>query len=682
MLIFLVAQLVAPQATPRLSTGETIVTATRSTEEAFDLPYALDVIGREQLRERGYRTVPQALRDTPGVMVQETSFGQGSPYVRGFTGFRNVFLIDGVRLNNSAFRDGPTQYWNTVDGQSLQRIEVLKGPAAVIHGSDAIGATVQAVTLDPSSYGRGFGGRAHWRGSSAEESHTVRIEGDATHGDRTGVLFGVTGRHFGELRGGRDIGAQPNTGYDEWAADLKVEHFLDADTRLTFLHQRVRQNDVPRTHSTIFAQPFKGTSVGSDLRRDLDQERDLTYLQLERALEGGFADSMHLSVSWHDQEESRDRIRSNGNRELQGYEVGTLGAFANFKKSTELGELVYGIDAYHDEVNSFSSTNAVQGPVADDATYDLAGAFLQHEFALADAWSLTLGGRATYAAADADSVLDPVTSTQTSIEDDWSAVTGSARVLYRADPDRLHFFGGVSQGFRAPNLSDLTRFDTARSNEFEIPAPGLEPEDTLTFELGAKFDGERAGGQVAVFYTAIQDLIVRVPTGNTNAEGDFEITKDNLGDGYVAGLELEGAFALDEHWSLFANATWLDGEVETYPTSDPVAVDEPIDRLMPPTGRLGVRWEAPEGRAWGEFVAVFADDADELSTRDQRDTQRIPPGGTPGFVVLHARGGWRTGERSTFDAALENLTDEDYRIHGSGTNMPGLNLIVGWTYTW
>jgi hemoglobin/transferrin/lactoferrin receptor protein len=58
--------------------------------------------------------VPESLAREPGVMVQKTAHGQGSPYLRGFTSQRTLFLIDGIRLNNSVFREGPNQYWNTV----------------------------------------------------------------------------------------------------------------------------------------------------------------------------------------------------------------------------------------------------------------------------------------------------------------------------------------------------------------------------------------------------------------------------------------------------------------------------------------------------------------------------------------------------------------------------------------
>ncbi len=658
-------------------TGTTIVTALREEGDAFDTPWSVDVVGERDIERKSYRSTPEALRDLPGVMLQATSFGQGSPYLRGFTGFRDLFLIDGIRLNNSVFREGPNQYWNTVDPLSLERIELVRGPSSVLYGSDAIGGTVNAITRLPYGFGPGgnVAGRTYYRISSAENSHVGRLEGSATSDERFGVLLGASGKTFGDIVGGRDIGTQENTGYDEWDADLKGEYFLSPDTRVVFLHQEVRQNDVPRTHSTVFAESFEGTTVGTDLRQHFDQRRRLSYVQIHAENQASFFDRATLSLSWHDQEEERDRIRSNGTRDLQGFDVGTLGAFGHLSSPTELGRFTYGVEYYRDGVDSFSSTNSVQGPVADDATYDLLGIFVQDEIALSERLDLILGTRFDYARADAESVLDPVTSQKISIEDDWNAVVGSARLLYRLT-EELNLFGGVSQGFRTPNLSDLSRFDTARTNEFEIPAPGLDPEYYTSFEIGAKIERERTSAQAAVFYTDIRDQIVRFPTGNVNASGDFEITKDNVGDGEVWGVEVGASQRLAPSWTLFWNGTFLDGEVETFPTSAQVLTQEPIDRLMPLTFQLGLLWEGAEEGLWSEVSGVWADDADELSTRDAADTQRIPPGGTPGYAVLNLRGGYALAQGVDLVVGLENVLDEDYRIHGSGSNSPGRNLVV------
>ena len=97
-----------------------VVTATRGEQRWLDSPYTTSRITAEQLERRSYRTLPQILRDTPGVMVQETAHGHGSPYIRGFTSFRTLMLVDGIRLNHSAFRPGPNQYWNTVDPLSIE----------------------------------------------------------------------------------------------------------------------------------------------------------------------------------------------------------------------------------------------------------------------------------------------------------------------------------------------------------------------------------------------------------------------------------------------------------------------------------------------------------------------------------------------------------------------------------
>ena len=98
----------------------------------------------------------------------------------------------------------------------------------------------------------------------------------------------------------------------------------------------------------------------------------------------------------------------------------------------------------------------------------------------------------------------------------------------------------------------------------------------------------------------------------------------------------------------------------------------------------GRRALAAGGQAfWLEGVVDAADKADRLSADDERDTQRIPPGGTPGYAVLTLRGGIARGRRRLqLTLALENVMDEDYRIHGSGVNEPGRNLVLqaDWTF--
>ena len=100
------------------------------------------MLDRIALETRPYTVVTQALKEEAGVLAQQTSASQGSPIVRGFTGQRNVYLIDGVRYNTAAWRDGPSQYLAWIPAADVDRIEVVRGPASTQYGSDALGATV------------------------------------------------------------------------------------------------------------------------------------------------------------------------------------------------------------------------------------------------------------------------------------------------------------------------------------------------------------------------------------------------------------------------------------------------------------------------------------------------------------------------------------------------------------
>jgi hemoglobin/transferrin/lactoferrin receptor protein len=675
--------------TNHVTLPEVNVTARRLEAPPMRLPYLMQDIAAEDLSERLPRTFPEALRETPGVMVQKTAHGQGSPFIRGFTGFRTLLLVDGIRLNNSVFREGPNQYWNTVDPLTISRLEVVKGPSSVLYGSDTIGGTVNALTVGPAALADGFSWERHafYRVSSAESSHTARAEVSGPLAKEVGFFLGGSWKDYGDLRGGQEVRRQRATGYLDRDLDGKVEWRLNADARVVVAHQTVDQDDAWRTHRTTQARSWRGTTVGTDQILSYDQNRHLSYVQYHAENLGGFAQEAHASVSHHLQRETEFRRRAAGTSTIQGFDVNTLGLNCHLVSETPVGRWVYGAEYYHDWVGSFLRNfsaagvftgTAAQGPVGDDATYHLAGLFAEDTIPfLNERVELSLGGRFTYAAADAARVVNPVGGATIGVSDAWHAFTGSARLIWHVDErDRWHVFAGASQGFRAPNLSDLTRFDIMQTGELETPQPNLRPEHFLTLESGVKAQHERFTAQAGYFHTLVSDLIVRTPTGATIG-GSTEVTKLNSGSGHIHGIEFDGTFNLTPQWTLRANATWMEGWLDVFPATGGVAKQrEPASRLMPATTQFALKYAEPARRWWAEAGATVAAEQNRLSSADARDTQRIPPGGTPGFAVYHFRAGWQTTQGFRLTGAIENLTDEDYRIHGSGLNEAGRNFIL------
>ena len=674
---------------PSFDLEATVVTATTEADTAFNVPYAVHTIPEARIDQ--LRTFPQALRDVPGVMVQETAAAQGSPYIRGFTGFRTLTLIDGIRLNNSTFRSGPNQYMGTIDPLGIERIEVVKGPSSVLYGSDAIGGTVQVFTKDPTIWDRPVGGEIFTRAATAENYNLQRVELGGAISDRTAWRAGGSRKDFGDIVQGGETTLE-NTAYDEWDADAKVQHLLDDRTTLTFAYQRVDIDDAPRTHRTIFAEPFAGTSVGTDLVRDLDQTRELAYVRLNGEAVERDGVTTETTLSYQRQKETRFRERTGDRLELRGFDVQTLGLTSRGAKDVGFGRLRFGMEYYRDNVDSFTNrfddqtaADEIQGPLADDASYDLGGLYAEIDLDVTGNTTITAGARATYASVNAKEVRNNDTNAQFEIAEDYSAITGSLRFQTRIVDERetaVSVFGGVSQGFRAPSLSDLTRLDGARSNQFEAPSPGLDPEDFLSYELGIKHRTENLSMQVAGFVTHGHDVIERVLTGSQNAEGENEVTKQNIGHQTIGGVEFGAAYRLARNVTLFGNLTWLDGDQEAPEIVGGPIIESAPSRLMPLTYQAGLRFEAP-GPGWVvEARWIHADIADQLSPSDERDDTRIPPGGTPGYDVFDVMGSFPIGPGSRMIFGVENITDEVYRVHGSGLNRPGRNLVIGasWSF--
>jgi hemoglobin/transferrin/lactoferrin receptor protein len=668
---------------PKPQEGEQTVVITASPlkpEEPWVAPYSIDVLEEEALLERQGRSLADAMKEIPGISVQKTGAGHGSPFIRGFTGFRNVFLIDGIRLNHAGFRDGPNQYWNTVDSFTIGSLEVLRGPASSIYGSDAIGGTVYVHTRTIEKFPDAWdlGARVLGRYSSAEQSFVERLDFSAA-GPSSGVMGGVTVRDMNDVIGGRHTGEQPNTGYDEYDLDAKVVLNLGDRQTLTLAGQSVRQDDVPRTHRTIYAKEWHGTVAGTDLRHDFDQERDLAYVQYRADGLKGAIDSVHASLSIHRHYEDLNRITSAGAKEFREFEILAPGAFLHAGKQTGLGYLTAGFDITSDRVESSGfnrsaagvRTDFERGEIAGDARVDLAGLFLQDEFAVG-AVDFTLGARWTYEKIDAKDV-DPSGLGGPNLEDfeeTYTALAGTARFLWNASDD-VKLFGGVSQGFRAPNLDDTTAVRLVLSGQTDFPNPDLDPETSVNYELGARSRIGDFTGQLVGFYTDLDDFIARVPAPSISPTA---FTKENFSDGWVKGVEASATYEFSDAWSARVDATWSIGNLDALVGTE--IKERPISKMNPATAHLALRWQDLPRKVWVEGLVTGVRHQERLSPTDVTDTQRIPPGGTPGYMVVTVRGAVTVFEKATVTVAVENLADRDYRYHGSGTNEPGTNFIA------
>jgi len=666
---------------------DVVITATRSARDPGDLPYTTDSVDEDSIRyRRPARSLPQALGEVPSVSVQQTARGLESPYIRGFTGFRTLLLVDGIRVNNATFREGPNQYWGLVDPLAIERMEVVKGPSSVLYGSDAIGGTVNAFTAE--SFPEGVHPGLYYRFEGADLSHVVRPSIRGFHLDKLGYSGGFTWQSLDDLRGGRETGLQRYTGYDSVAGDFKLSWLPTERIEITAAFQAMDQFDVPRTHSTIYGVSFEGTEVGSYLRRELDHQRRFAYVKLHAEPDAEWIENITLSLSYQLIAEEEHRLWSDGRTRQQGYGDHTLGAILSAVSPSPIGDWTYGAEYYGDWVLSsfrrdFSSDGSPggerRGPVADDSQYHSVGIFVQDEIKPLERLSIIAGGRYNlfHAHAPAEG-LDPNPSdaeTYTDLSETFQALVGSGRVIYRAT-DHLSPFTGVSQGFRAPNLSDLTRFDLARSGEQEVPSTDLDPERYISVEAGLRGRWEKWGFSASYYYTDIRDMIVRFPTGEVTGDGDTVVTRANVGDGYLQGVELSLDWNFYEGFTAHGSFWWMDGKVDNY--DEGALSREPISRILPTQWLLGVRWDSRDRRFWVDSTLRIVLSEDRLSPGDKRDVQRIPPGGTPGYCLIGIRGGMRLWEeRLHLFTGVENITDEDYRVHGSGVNGPGTNFIAG-----
>lgn len=679
-----------------------LVTASRSEQPSSQAAYSTEIISAEFLRENTRRTLPDALQYTPGVLLQKTAHGHGSPFIRGFTGRQNLLLVDGVRLNNSTIRSGPVQYWNTVDSLSIDHLELIKSQGSVLYGSDAIGGTLNAFTKSSAFRERtadqvytGCAAAYEFR-ANGQGSHVGRLETETGIGGKFGVWLGLSAKDFGDIKDDA-VGRMTGTGYPEEDLDFRLDWAVSPGSTLTLAHNYVNQDAISRWHRTSqnpgWTEDDHFAAPGTWTANDYDQERSLTYLRY--AGENPQADaaiqrwSATLSFQSATDSEFQNRLGdpAPGSRPIRGSSIDTetFGLDLMLESKLGPGALVYGLDYYRDEVESSgyqtnpADTNRRESlPIGDDSDYDLLGLYGQYVWKPMERLEITGGARYTYAEASVGRFYDSKNVEQPGQSNNWESLVGSLRGIYQMNSS-WSIFGGLSQAFRAPNLDDLSGNATAKAGNDSLGSANLDPETFLTSELGVRHQSGNRSLSLAAFYTDAEDLIIGVPITN----GSSSTIATNASDGYVYGVELEGAWQFHPQWSLSGFAAWQDGRTESPAYLGGPVQDKPNTRQLPLTGSLALRWTDPSAKFWIEGRILAAAEEDRITDADQAaDKQRIPTNGTPGYVVTSLRAGWTVNDHLDLTCGVENLTDEDYRNHGSGQNEAGLTGIFGARITW
>ncbi|MEZ4969759.1 MAG: TonB-dependent receptor [Flavobacteriaceae bacterium] len=636
---------------------EVVVTANRYGSFLSKTPEAIEVVNENSIEKFQLRTAPEALLLAPGVFVQKTNHGGGSPFIRGLTGNQTLLLYDGIRLNNATVRSGPNQYFNTIDLFSVGRMEVLRGSGSVQYGSDAVGGTIQALSKELKLTEKPLWGTdllTRFMTQGMEQTANAAL----TYSDkRKAFRANATWRNFGDIVGGDTTGQQTPTGYRELAFDLKGKIELSNHSSLSAVYQRMHQKDVPVYHK-IALEDYAINKMDP-------QKRELAYVKLHQDLGKNVFKTVVVTTSYQHHEEGRV-LQKNGSTSLrtENDKVRTFGfAAETFSSRGKIWSANSGFEVYNDKVSSYRtdkdlSTNtetAHRGLYPDGATMTSIAAFSMHTFNIKQ-WKITGGLRYNiFINQVADSVLGATQLTP-------SALVGNFAVQRRLN-EVSNIFASINSGFRAPNINDLGSLGIV-DFRYETPNFNLKPEHSLQYQLGYKFRNRVVKAQVFFYRNKLYDLIVRNRIAGDSIEGYPVYQKKNVERGYIQGVEIGLDISLDPNWNLSGNMTYTYGQNKTN--------KEPARRIPPLFGRFSSSYTIKNWNFNADWLLTGKQD--RLAPGDI-DDNRIPIGGTPAWNILNIHSSYSISD-ITIVVGLQNIFNKDYRYHGSGVNGYGRSGVL------
>ncbi|PHS10747.1 MAG: TonB-dependent receptor [Kordia sp.] len=657
--------------------SEVTLSVSKSKVKKSRVAEKIEVLTKKDIQLLAPQTTADLLAATPGLRVQKSQGGGGSPVIRGFEANRVLLVMDNVRMNNAIYRSGHLQNAITVDPQSLDRTEVIFGPSSVIYGSDALGGIVHFYTRTPKINNNTiFSGSSNTRYSSANTEFTQSFSGEFSLKKWASyTAFSVAS--FGDLKMGKNrthgydqwglvpyysdnnnqvfndtpiINDKPhiqkNSGYNQFDILQKINIETTDTSNLILNFQLSESTNIPRfdkltelkSGSLKFAEWYYGP-----------QKRLFFSPQYQFSPNYKWLNSGTVTAAYQNVKESRiKRKYGKLERTHQEESVDVFSLNTDFKVSLSKNrDLSYGAEFTHNDVNSnsygellsvsgnqitgVSGNTIVQSRYPDGgSTYTTLAGYLNYRQDVNTKMTLNTGGRYTYTKLKATFIDQTyVVLPETKLALDNSSFTANIGLTFR--PSKLTRFNAVvSSGFRSPNIDDVGKI-REKSGLLTVPNVNLRPEYAYNGELGITKFFKNKRNQVSVngFYTLLDKYISRTNfvVANDNSTTDINtvmydgeevttIANVNGGTAYIFGGTLDASFTPIKNITLKGNITYTKGK-----TND---TDSYLPSISPLFSSIGIAYQKSKIDAGLNWKYTAKKNADEYSPGGEDNLSQSP----------------------------------------------------------
>lgn len=682
----------APPAQDQDMTEVTII-ATKSEKKVADAPATVSVITARQIDDQLVTDIKDLVRFEPGVAVTSSPArftaagastgrdGNASFNIRGIEGNRVLMQIDGIRVPDAfSFGAQAAGRGGYADLDLIKSVEILRGPASALYGSDGVAGAVSFTTKDPQDFlkaGKSFGGQLKAGYAEADDSWAKGL-----------VLAGQSGRWSSMLAYSRRDGHEQETHGSATFPDIRRTAADPQDitsnaalAKLVYTPsdgQRLRltldhYDNVTDTNvlSAIAAPPAPPAVLSSTavigLKAHDTTHRDRASLDY-RYRGTGVIDGVDAVIytqsakngqyAWEDRNTAADRTRINlFNTKVSGLNIDLT---SHLTTGSVSHTFTYGGDL---SVTRQESVRDGTVPPAGETfptrafpttNYTRTGVFVQDEIKAGD---LSLYPAVRYDSYD----LKPKAETLTTFTPEGQHgdhVSPKIGLVYKFTPE-VGLFINAGEGYKAPAPGEVNNAFTNLIQGYKsIPNPDLKPEISETLEGGLRYAGDAVSASFAVYSGRYRDFISQEMVGGTFAPNDPGIFQFiNLDKVKLSGVEARGSFKFGNGFALNAAASSTTGKV-----TDLTGTHD-LDSVQPWKAVAGISYHGEGDRFGGAFTVTH-------SAKKEHGAGFVPPA----FTVADLTAYWNLTPSLALRAGIFNLTDEKYiwwsDVRGMSTTTP------------